>query len=773
VEHSKHSESPERVSQSSGGWALRWRRLEPLRRRLLLGMVAGSLMACLLAMADALWTRAGVAAAIPAVELFVALWGLLVPLGLAVGLAVGVLSWLIHPRAEPSLASYATRIREAAAGRPADIAAVLPLSLVGLFVWATASAQLARIVLSIEASAFAVALCLSLGSLLLAAGLSLVVLAVTPWLRKQLARAYGTVPGCVDPVVSLMVACGLVALVVLFGAYSGDVSGNGGFFGIYGILRRQELDLRLPFGLLLLSASAFLLPWRLRGLSTVPALLLSLVPLLLTMRSAVSLNDHADMARLIERSAPLSSRPLKSFRRLSDRDGDGASGFFGGGDCNDASPQIGPGAKEIPGNGIDEDCSGGDLSLAALKQAKQKPAPTKTEGANQVQAGNVVLITIDTLRYDLGYMGYKRAVSPNLDKLAKRSTVFERAYSLASYTGKSVGPMLIGKLGSETHRNWGHFNKFGEKDTFVAERLKRAGFQTASIHGHRYFGNWGGLERGFDAIDMRAAPPKDAKWASDSTVTSEKLTTAAIEHLKGFKGKFFLWVHYLDPHADYKQHGPQFRFGSKARDLYDGEVAYTDSQIGRLLDFIEAQSFGSKTSIIVTSDHGEAFGEHKMYRHGFELWEELVRVPLIVHVPGAKANRVKARRSLIDVVPTLLELTGVQAPPHRSQAKADSDDFVSGYSLVSDVYAKGPEEIQKRDVIVDMPAGPYNESRRAFIHNDLKLVISRGASKELFDLAKDPRERRNVWYTRRKEIEARYAAARTELREIVVKGKRK
>ncbi|MEM9876872.1 MAG: sulfatase-like hydrolase/transferase [Myxococcota bacterium] len=759
----------------------RTRRAAALGHRVAVSAAAGSIGGLALAALDVRWVQraVGLDETVSTGTLFGANAGILAPVSLLCGVLVGLLSWGWHPQSEPTFARARHRLRAFATGRPADIAAFVPLAAGGLFFWTTACAQSARWLLALDASPRFVGVALAAMAVAWAVVTAFGVLTLTPALRRRLAALSGKSRWAVDPAFTLAVAFVAVALAFGAGVWAGDVSGRGGGpLGIYGIFKRPELDLRLPLAMTGLIVVVYLAPAHLRGLRASVALATAVLPLGLTGRAAVRLNDAVDAARLIERSAPVARGPLRWWRRATDRDRDGASPWFGGGDCDDRDPAVGPAADDLPDNGIDEDCSGSDLTLAGLDIAPEPTSPARATAAEGplpsavTQGGNLVLITIDTLRHDLGYAGYERPISPHLDALAARSVAYTRAYALASYTGKSVGPMLIGKYGSETHRNWGHFNTFGSEDTFVTERLDRAGFHTIAVHGHHYFGAFGGLERGFDVLDLSAAPPESAPWAKADTVTSAKLTDAAILRLRERPRdqRFFLWVHYLDPHADYKTHEGVPHFGRGARALYDHEVAYTDREIGRLLEALDADQSAQPTSIIVTSDHGEAFGENGMWRHGVEVWETLVRVPLIVHVPGVAPRRVKARRSHIDLVPTMLDLAGL--PAVSSPAATEGHDFVSGRSLVPDWYA-ADGAVSARDVIVDMPAGPYNESRRAFIHGDLKLIVSRGANKELFDLGTDPEERRNVWAARRDEIEARYALAKRRLREQVVTGPRR
>ena len=151
---------------------------------------------------------------------------------------------------------------------------------------------------------------------------------------------------------------------------------------------------------------------------------------------------------------------------------------------------------------------GGALALEAVGRAAQRLA-----------FGGQILDSF--LRIDLGFMGYPRPVSPNLAALAARSTVFDRAYSLASYTGKSLGPTMIGKYPSETFRDGSHFDTYGPGNVFLAERLRNAGFRTMGLASHWYFKPKYGLTQGMDVWDLSALPP-DSAGDTDSSVTARR-----------------------------------------------------------------------------------------------------------------------------------------------------------------------------------------------------------------------------------------------------------
>ncbi len=343
---------------------------------------------------------------------------------------------------------------------------------------------------------------------------------------------------------------------------------------------------------------------------------------------------------------------------------------------------------------------------------------------------NVVLISIDCLRADMPWTGYPRDIAPNLTKLATRAVVYTHAYSMSSYTSMSLGGFLGGKLPSEMKRDGYFFSAYSKDNLMFPEVLQSAGVHTVAGHAHGYFKD-AGFSQGFDSYEV----VPNLKWNqfTDENITSQDLEPIAEKLLSDPKFEqehFFAWFHFLDPHDMYMKH-EGIDWGKTTRDLYDGEVTYTDQWIGKLLDFIAGKSWAERTVIVVTADHGEVFGEHGQFRHGFELWEPLVRVPLFFVVPKLAAKKIEAARSAIDIAPTMLDLMGVP-----------SNASFGGKSLVPEILG-GP--IEARDVVVDLPKTSDNDKRRALIHESNK-VIAFGDKEymQAFDLAADPEEKKPI-----------------------------
>lgn len=750
--------------------------------------------------------------------------GLLAPVALFVGGGVGLLLALLQPAAGPG------EVLAGLQARPvpdrARFAAAAPLAVLAFGTWILFVAHVGKLGM---ASGGAAEAGLTVGVAAVGASVftAVVALAILPAAQRVLAQA--GVPALLNPALTGSAALALVVVVFAIGIAAGDTGGTGGgMLGIFGVLKRTELDLRPIANLGLLALAAAVLALTVGALpllkprnayvgggpptggSTVdprPAsaaaigLVFQLVLFALCAGDMSGFNESPILARGLEKHAPLGKISLAVLRKLTDHDHDGYSASFGGGDCNDADRKVNPGAVDVPGDGIDQDCDGVDVPAPTPDQPKVAAAE-EPKAKKPKKTYNVVLFTVDTLRPDLGFMGWDKPTSPNLDKVANAGTVFENAYSMASYTGKAVGPLLIGRYPSETLTNFDHFNTYFPGNVFLAERLRDTGVRTFAGMCHWYFKPSSGLNQGFDVWDSSAIPP--GMGDNDTSITSDRMGDLALKLLKRPENtlgeatvvdgegvddggpqarlaelgadagksdhRFFAWFHFFDPHAQYVAHpetpdltqkggyGPQ-------RTLYDGEVWYTDKHIGRVLDYIQSQPWGEDTAVVMTADHGEAFGEHGMVMHGMEIWNELVHVPLFVYVPGAEPRRVKEKRSHIDVVPTVLELMGVPLP---------DDDSLRGKSLLDDVYLAKGEEHEERDVFVDMPQGPYNIAKRAIIFGPtpgMKLTHSGGNNYQLFDLAADPDEKKDLASDRErlKEAIARMAAYRARLKEVEVK----
>lgn len=371
-------------------------------------------------------------------------------------------------------------------------------------------------------------------------------------------------------------------------------------------------------------------------------------------------------------------------------------------------------------------------AVAAGAAASSSPTVVVDAGPKLPADLNVVVISVDSLRGDMPWNGYARPIAPRLTELAKRSVNYPNAYAISSYTSMSLGGFLGGKYPSAMPRSGFFFGRYAPENVMFPELLQQAGIRTVAAHAHGYFKE-AGFDQGFDVWEV--VPNIVFKAETDPNVTSpehEALAEKILGDIPDDK-RFFAWFHFLDPHDMYMSHEKDGipSWGPTMRDRYDTEVTFTDKYLGKLIDFIESKPWGKKTAIILTSDHGESFGEHGRYAHGFELFENLVRVPLFFVVPGVPPRTIEETRGAIDLAPTICELLGVKAAPS-----------FEGKSLAPELLGGPPEE---RDVVLDLPMTSDNDKRRAIVHG-AKKVIAYGATElpVVYDLEKDPKEEKPI-----------------------------
>jgi arylsulfatase A-like enzyme len=399
--------------------------------------------------------------------------------------------------------------------------------------------------------------------------------------------------------------------------------------------------------------------------------------------------------------------------------------------CNRSEGEPRPSAKGPPNDSSSAERarSGASSSLDALAPSAAASAGSAPGSARPKKPLNVLFFTVDSLRTDsVPWLGYPRPNAPNLTRLAAQSVVYSNAYAASSYTAKSVATMLSGRFASTLYRDGRFFARYASSNLFLAEILGERGLRSVSWHGHMYFGRKSGFEQGFS--EWQLVPGIRFDPETDNDVTSDKMTALGQELLAKKEitaGGFFAWAHYMDPHDQYLKHAEAPDFGKKARDRYDSEIWFTDLWIGKLLDWAKTQPWWSNTAVIVTADHGEAFGEHEMYKHAFELWEVLVRVPLVVYAPGALPRKIDERRSHIDLAPTILELMGVAIPAG-----------FQGRSLVPELYGAAPDV--REPILCELAHDSHNPPRRALIQGRLKIIEFERGRYELYDLADDPNE---------------------------------
>lgn len=423
---------------------------------------------------------------------------------------------------------------------------------------------------------------------------------------------------------------------------------------------------------------------------------------------------------------PYAGFALGAVQSFFDADGDGYSRVLLGGDCDDQNPSIHPVAEDIVGNGIDENCSGADAGRYT------PPPPLVFERpAAMPERLNVVLLMVDALRPDhMGFAGYERETTPELDRFQREAVWFRNAYTTAPSTRFALSTLFTGKDPRRVpHRDLGH-NRFQllPAATTVAERLRSArydavGYTISYVMHHNL-----GLGEGFR--EWRTPWPVD-DWAQIYGVAAEQTTDAGLRFLEG-RGEgatpFYLYLHYRCTHDPYVAHD-EWDFGDDPVGRYDSALSYCDQQIHRFLEGLESGGEAERTAIVLLSDHGELFGEHGLENHGNSLFENDVRIVMLLRAPGLEPAIVDRPVSLADVAPTVYELASVEAP-------ADLD----GRSLLTEQPVERPLFF-----FTDLWRGTVRHQAAGVLvwpHKYLRDQVT--GAEHLFDVSADPEEERDL-----------------------------
>ena len=439
------------------------------------------------------------------------------------------------------------------------------------------------------------------------------------------------------------------------------------------------------------------------------------------------------------------------------------------------------------------------LVLAAAPSLLFASAELAGAWKQKAPGASLLLITSDALRADSMEIYGGPALTPELARLADAGALFRNSYALAPWTVPSLAGLFSSKFPPGLTAAADQETRFAEQHSYQylspyflsadgrtsVEALQSRGFTTAAICSNVAMRSQQWLLNGFERtvfVDtlrrsnwpyeqlpvLSAAAGRYFPFLIENRLDSTALVSHyGIQFLRQHRNeRFFLWIHYMDPHSPYappraflpERKGPWERFPptdkpsvkdfvvsrsnpAHLRRLYRGEVEYVDQAIGRVLGELAHLGLDTQTYVAFTSDHGEEFWEHDRWGHGHSLYEELMRVPLILAGPGISSGEIEQVFSAIDLMPTLFGLLGVRpvegwmGVDRRSMIAARGDDDTVGE----------PVFMQSTDAFMWKP-----EAQQAVRHGDFKLIIGlESGSKELYNLAKDPHERRNLYPIRR------------------------
>ena len=397
---------------------------------------------------------------------------------------------------------------------------------------------------------------------------------------------------------------------------------------------------------------------------------------------------------------------------LGDLDGDGASMLFGGRDCAPFDRFVGPHSPEVAGNGVDDNCLLGDLADDALPPLPP-PGPAWLPGAD------ILLLCVDALRPDRTSLhGYARDTTPNLARHFAGAFRFTAAHAEADATRETLPSLLSGRRLFDLRWHRDDAVVLDPAARFLGDHLARAGYQSFAALPFTALNMLGTPQLGF--TDLHVYADIDGRGSTAAEVTDALLAAHA-----RLAGPRLLFAHYYEPHEPHVQQRP---FRGVSPDLYDQEVARVDAEIGRLLDTLERSGALANTIVILTSDHGEAFGEHGHSFHDVHVFQEDLHVPLLVRVPGRPGHAIDAPVSVTQLAATLLELVGAPALP-GGPTRASLVPLLRG-------------EVMPPQRITGSARALRAAGRWMIREGDTKVIVDADAGTvTTFDLAADPGER--------------------------------
>ncbi|MBN1804339.1 MAG: sulfatase [Sedimentisphaerales bacterium] len=377
---------------------------------------------------------------------------------------------------------------------------------------------------------------------------------------------------------------------------------------------------------------------------------------------------------------------------------------------------------------------------------------------------NVVLLTIDTLRKDaLGCYGSGKALTPNIDNISKSSIIFNNHISAGSYTQAS----FPGILSSSYFLEFGSPKKLSEKRTLISEAVKTGGFTTAAFHSNPYLSGYFGWNRGWDEFYDSM---KDDVNELVPYIKGDAINQKAADWLKGYTADdqckpFFMWLHYMDIHEPYippqkyidkvggcgdlkpEQMLDMFKnilLPRNASDsnqvellkkLYHAHICEVDEYVGQLFNMLKDLDLLENTIVILTTDHGDEFGEHGSLSHDGKFYSELINVPLLIYDSSfGQGQKVDTIVSGVDIAPTVCHLLGTSCPENwHGQSLLPLDGYVS-----KGVFGEAVGKLKHRIIETDRPAHFYQQGNLRISHR------SEDNSWQLYDLQADPAEKNNI-----------------------------